>query len=305
MQGSGSFLPVQAMIGSLILFGAYAASVASHTPVALHMETIARKAAQAAPYFTSASADLATLIDPPPLAAPRVVVVPELPLLEENHRLVRATVQAGERTGVEPAFLLAVANLESGMDVNARPKQGGFSARGLFQFIDTTWMRMVKEHGAQHGLEHLAGAIKVDQRRAAVVVPNRQLRKDVLALRKDVEVSTLLTAATFASYKDKIRAALGREAKKTEIYMLHFLGEVAGLAFVKAASETPGAIPGSRFSAAVRANQRIFMDQGRRLSYGQVMKKLKGKLDDDYRLYAAWMKGYYPKDGAHLTADAS
>lgn len=64
---------------------------------------------------------------------------------------------AARATGTSFAYLLATAKVESGLD----PKEasGTSSARGLFQFIDQTWLTMLKEAGPALGLGRYAQAI--------------------------------------------------------------------------------------------------------------------------------------------------
>jgi Transglycosylase SLT domain len=54
----------------------------------------------------------------------------------------------------------ATAMRESSLKPNAQSSTS--SATGLFQFIDQTWLGVMKEHGAQHGIGNLASAITRD-----------------------------------------------------------------------------------------------------------------------------------------------
>jgi soluble lytic murein transglycosylase-like protein len=49
-----------------------------------------------------------------------------------------AIAQASDKTGVDFAFLLATAKRESSLNPKARAKTS--SAKGLFQFLDQTWL---------------------------------------------------------------------------------------------------------------------------------------------------------------------
>ncbi|HCH95135.1 MAG TPA: lytic transglycosylase, partial [Erythrobacter sp.] len=68
-----------------------------------------------------------------------------------------AIARAATRTGVDFDYLLAQAKLESGLDPSA--KAGTSSATGLYQFIDSTWLRTLDRHGAKHGMEWADAAI--------------------------------------------------------------------------------------------------------------------------------------------------
>jgi soluble lytic murein transglycosylase-like protein len=58
--------------------------------------------------------------------------------------------RAADATGVNFSLLVETARRESALNPNARA--GTSSATGLFQFIDSTWLDMVRRHGADHGL---------------------------------------------------------------------------------------------------------------------------------------------------------
>ncbi len=54
--------------------------------------------------------------------------------------------------------------------LNPTARAGTSSATGLYQFIDQSWLGVVKQHGAEHGLGWAADAITPDRRAAAEVV---------------------------------------------------------------------------------------------------------------------------------------
>ena len=66
------------------------------------------------------------------------------------------------------------------MESNFNPKAAATtsSARGLFQFIDQTWLGTVKEAGSQLGYGKYADAISKNPRPAAIrsAIPTRVLR---------------------------------------------------------------------------------------------------------------------------------
>ena len=54
--------------------------------------------------------------------------------------------QAAQATGTSFQYLLATAQVESGLNPQAGAATS--SARGLFQFIDQTWLATIKQSGA-------------------------------------------------------------------------------------------------------------------------------------------------------------
>ena len=65
--------------------------------------------------------------------------------------------QAASTTGASFGYLLATAKMESNFNPKAAATTS--SARGLFQFIDQTWLGTVKEAGAHLGYGKYADAI--------------------------------------------------------------------------------------------------------------------------------------------------
>src|SRR6202043_185825 len=72
-------------------------------------------------------------------------------------RIAGAIKQAASTTGTSFQYLLATAKMESNFNPTAGASTS--SARGLFQFIDQTWLGTVKEAGTQLGYGKYADAI--------------------------------------------------------------------------------------------------------------------------------------------------
>lgn len=141
---------------------------------------------------------------------------------ESRHqRVARQIRAAAEVTGVPFDYLLAQANTESRMDPNAASQRS--SAMGLYQFTAGTWLEMVKKHGADHGLGNYADAI-TKGRDGKWNVADKELKAEILNLRKDPRISSLM-AGEYASDNGKVlEAKLGRKASTHDLYLAHFLG---------------------------------------------------------------------------------
>src|SRR5206468_6118177 len=96
--------------------------------------------------------------------------------------------EASTRTGVDFAYLMAQAAQESGFKPDARAATG--SAAGLYQFIDSTWLDLVRQHGAKHGLADLAAQIEPTS--GGPKVRDAQARRDILGLRDDPRLSAAM-----------------------------------------------------------------------------------------------------------------
>jgi hypothetical protein len=170
-------------------------------------------------------------------------------------RVVAALQKAAAKTGSDFHYLLGTAMRESSLRPNAQ--SGTSSATGLFQFIDQTWLGLVKEHGAQHGLGNLAAAItkQSDGRYRA----DAEVKQNILALRKDPEVCALMAGEHAKSTQGTLRAGLGREVCGGELYAAHFLGPDAALKLIKLAASDPDTSAVAQFPQAASANKSVFL----------------------------------------------
>src|SRR5215468_5907726 len=74
---------------------------------------------------------------------------------------------ASKSTGVDFGYLMAQAAQESSFQADAKASTS--SATGLYQFLDSTWLSMMRSHGAKHGFADLADRIQSDGRGGATV----------------------------------------------------------------------------------------------------------------------------------------
>jgi hypothetical protein len=169
-------------------------------------------------------------------------------------RVVAALQKAAAATGSDFHYLLGTAMRESSLKPNATSSSS--SATGLFQFIDQTWLGLVKEHGAQHGLADYAAAItrQADGRYRA----DGEAKQNILALRKDPEICALMAGEYAKFTQGSLRASLGREVCGGELYAAHFLGPDAAAKLIKLAGSDPSASAAAQFPQAAAANKSVF-----------------------------------------------
>src|SRR5215471_11311382 len=89
---------------------------------------------------------------------------------------------AATSTGASFEYLLATAQAESGLNPQATSPTS--SARGLYQFVDQTWLAMMKRAGAALGYGKYADAI-VQNASGHFDVSDPAMRRDIMALRFD------------------------------------------------------------------------------------------------------------------------
>jgi len=186
---------------------------------------------------------------------------------------------AAQATGMGFEVLAAKAAMESGFRSDARA--GTSSARGLFQFIDQTWLAAVREHGAAHGLAEEAAAITRQGGRLAVSDPAQRAR--ILALRDDPEISARLGAEHLKDLSEALSPVLGRRPDATELYLGHFLGLRGATELLRKAAADPEMAASQILPEAARANPSIFRgSDGAPLSAAQVIEKLRGRVGAAY-----------------------
>ena len=172
---------------------------------------------------------------------------------------INSAIQAASRTtGTSFDFLLRTAARESAFDPAAQASTS--SARGLFQFIDTTWLAMVKEEGPRFGLAQYASAIDKTGN-SHYVVRDPAKRAEILKLRDSPTVSALMAGALASRNSEYLSASMGRQPTSGELYIAHFLGASGARKMISMAQSQPSASAASAFPEAARANRSIFYNR--------------------------------------------
>src|SRR3954464_13605966 len=123
--------------------------------------------------------------------------------LPESH-VVSALRNAAAVTGSDFHYLLGTAMRESSLKPNAQSHRS--SAAGLFQFIDQTWLGLVKEHGAAHGPSGFAAAISKDGSGRYHLCG--EVKDAILSLRSDPDISALMAGEYTTSTAGQLKASL-------------------------------------------------------------------------------------------------
>jgi hypothetical protein len=169
-------------------------------------------------------------------------------------RLVDAILRASEVTGVDPVYMMALADKESSFSEDV--KAATSSAEGLFQFINRTWLEVIREFGPRHGFQAEAAAIDVADGEPKIV--DDPMRERVLALRRDPYVSAVMAAELLKKDRASIEQRIGRELRQTEFYLTHFFGLEAASRFMKLLDGKPKLSARRVFPQAAKANRPLF-----------------------------------------------
>jgi hypothetical protein len=198
-------------------------------------------------------------------------------------------------------YLLGQAQLESGLNPAARA--GTSSATGLYQFIDQSWLGIIKQHGTENGLGWASNAITRSGNRWVVSDP--QMKSAILGLRNNPEVSATMAANFASDNQASLESTLGRGATGTDLYMAHFLGLGGAKSFLQTMQSNPGASGAAMFPAAARANRSIFYDAGGNArSLGDIYQRFAAKLDKGAAKVGATSLASDALDGSGATAFA-
>ncbi|TYC56389.1 hypothetical protein FMN50_10765 [Rhodobacterales bacterium] len=192
-------------------------------------------------------------------------------------RIELAFQSASTSTGTSFDYLVKTAARESSFNPSAKAKTS--SATGLFQFIESTWLETMKEAGPRHGLEKYSDQIQRG-RNGRYYVSDPGMRRKILDLRKDPEVSSMMAGALTQKNSDLLERKIGREPTDGELYMAHFLGAKGASRLIDAAASNPDMRADKVFSAQARANKPIFYERnGKARSMQEVYEVIVSKHD--------------------------
>lgn len=192
-----------------------------------------------------------------PHAAPARPVSTEPSAAGLENRIEQAFAAASDTTGTSFEYLLKTAQRESSLNTNANARTS--SAAGLFQFIESTWLETMKDAGGAVGLGRYADAIERGANgRYSVADP--ALRKEILDLRYDPDIASMMAGALTRRNGAYLAERLGREANAGELYIAHFLGARGAASLIGLAEKAPGTTAADVFPRQAAANKSIFYD---------------------------------------------
>ncbi len=208
-----------------------------------------------------------------------------------RRHLVDLIVRASKVVGADPTLLMAVADKESSFSTAVKAQTS--SATGLYQFIEQTWLGVIYEFGAKHGLATDAKLIGRSGRQ--FVVSDSAQRQRILDMRREPYISALLAAEMLKRDTLRLERALGRHLTGGEIYLIHFLGPDAAQTFIETMEETPGVKAAELLPRPAQANRPIFYaDAGgetKVLSVSEVHKKFNDMIKVRLDRYSAVRPG--------------
>jgi peptidoglycan hydrolase-like protein with peptidoglycan-binding domain len=175
---------------------------------------------------------------------------------------VLAAIRLGSiRTGVDFSFLMEIARVESYFNPTVRAAKS--SATGLFQFKDYAWLESIRTFGADYGLEDYATRVKLidDEEHEQQPIVHNPLQLEVLALRLNPRLSTLMAAENIKRSLQILSASTQHAPVRTNLYLAHFLGPDAAVIFLKTLDEEPAIIARDIFPKEAELNPGVFQSR--------------------------------------------
>lgn len=184
--------------------------------------------------------------------------------------LVDKIVQAAKATQVDPVLLMAIADKESAFRTEVQAQTS--SATGLYQFIERTWLGVVREFGSRYGLESEARALANNEVGGAE-------RMRILDLRRDAYLSAALAAEMLKRDALRLQRRIGRPLTGGEVYLIHFLGPDGAERMLDQISKRPDAAAAELLPAPAAANKTIFYGSGAEGGRSLSVSEVRGKFD--------------------------
>ncbi len=193
--------------------------------------------------------------------------MPNAALADMPAQVALALSLASSNTGADYDYLVKTARSESSFQAEAKAPTS--SAQGLFQFIEETWIRTIKDEGEKFGLGTYAALItKTETGRYIVSTPAD--RAAILALRKNPKISAMMAGAYARRNADYVASEIGRQPTSDELYIAHFLGPADAAKLITYRDRQPYLSAPDMFPAAAKANRTIFFSDSGARSIGQV-----------------------------------
>ncbi|WP_448207223.1 lytic transglycosylase domain-containing protein [Azospirillum sp. sgz302134] len=199
----------------------------------------------------------------------------------EAGRVVLAAQQVAGLSGHSFTAILAQATQESGL--NAMAKNRSSSAAGPFQFLERTWLDLFRRYGAAYGQGELASAIQ--SRNGIPSVADPALRKKILDLRQNVDLSAGMAARYLADGRERLESRLKRPVTETESRIAYVMGVGGAAKLIRASESTPRASAAELLPSAAKSNRNLFYDRssGRELTASETISRLTRRMETDQK----------------------
>ncbi len=166
-------------------------------------------------------------------------------LLRRRSESVKNTIKEASRiTGVPESVLNAFAYKESSFNPNAKAPTS--TAKGLFQFLDSTWKYVIGKYGSRYGIPSNANPFDPY---ANAVMGGAYLKHDIYP-----QIQKVVSTPT-----------------ATDLYFGHFMGPAGGRNWLRNYHANPNAIAANDWPKAAASNRWVYYDKnGRPKTYDEI-----------------------------------
>ncbi len=204
-----------------------------------------------------------------------------------RRHLVQTIVKAAQAVQTDPVLLMAVADKESSFITAVQAKTS--SATGLYQFIERTWLGVVRDFGAKYGLAREAALVTSDANDKPTITDAAEKAR-VLDLRRDPYLSALMAGEMLKRDAATIAARIGRDLTLGEVYLAHFLGPDDAGDFLDKVVNKPAVAAAALLPGPARANRSIFFAANRFVGRGRHRKPMSLSVGQVHEKFEAMMQ---------------
>ncbi len=221
-----------------------------------------------------------------------------------RRHLVQKIVRAAQAVQTDPVLLMAVADKESSFITEVQAKTS--SATGLYQFIERTWLGVIRDFGPKYGLTQDA-ALVVSGENGRPNVADPAERSRILELRRDPYLSALMAGEMLKRDASRIALRIGRDLTLGEVYLAHFLGVDDAEDFLAKVADKPKAAAAQMLPGPARANRSIFFaaQRGRKKAASLSVAEVHGKFESMMSTRGARYRDVRSMAGILAYADAT
>jgi hypothetical protein len=200
----------------------------------------------------------------------------------QDNDIIAGIAMANNDTGADFDLLLMVSSLESKLGVHDAPLNASSSARGPFQYLPAPFMTLFNWFAADYAdgvYARAAAQIGFDEKKNPSTA-DAGLTAEILALRSDPYVASYIKGVeVMKDVRPLLRAILGRDPNRADIYIAHILGLEQDKPLIHNLRHNPKAIAADVFplEASKEDNHSLFYKGNKRLTIQQFYSQLGAK----------------------------
>ena len=182
--------------------------------------------------------------------------------------LIDALYEAAQETGVSFELMTIKAMVES--DLGSHTIAANSSARGIFQYIDSTWLSLIKRHGENIGYVAYANALIYDSAAQHYKANESSgiTLEEILNLRNDARATSFIKAYQIIDEQEILKGFReGKAPNITDHYIMHMLGIPLARTFYSLKNSNSSIIPAylknGLFNEAIALNPSFFYDENK------------------------------------------